>query len=101
MNRKKRITPVVLGCLFVCIIAPYLQAAPLNLKSIEVYTTAKDTNKRLSLSQELTFKASKQATEGEVSIFVNPNKRFQKVLRIVFKKVSAVFKMCSGSCQNV
>jgi glucosylceramidase len=82
MNRRKRITPVVLGCLLVCIITPHLQAAPLILKKIEVYTTAKDTDKRLSLTQELTFKPSKQATEGEVSIFVNPNKRFQKLLGI-------------------
>ena len=49
---------------------------------ISVYTTAKDTNKRLSLTHNLTLKPGVQATEGEVSVFVNPNKRFQTVLGI-------------------
>ena len=82
MNRRKLITPVLLGHLVVCLVTPLLQAAPLSPKNVKVYTTAKDTNKRLTLTQESTFKPGKQATEGEISIFVNPNKRFQKVLGI-------------------
>ncbi|MGL1958266.1 MAG: glucosylceramidase [Colwellia sp.] len=50
--------------------------------TIEVYTTAKDTDKRLTLTDKVTFKQSIQPTEGQVSIFVNPNKRFQKILGI-------------------
>ena len=45
-----------------------------------VYTTAKDTDKRLSLTDELTFESGVQPFETEVSIFVNPDKRYQKVL---------------------
>ena len=73
---------MLLGHLVVCLVTPLLQAAPLSPKNVKVYTTAKDTNKRLTLTQESTFKPGKQATEGEISIFVNPNKRFQKVLGI-------------------
>ena len=59
-----------------------LQGSPVNVSKIAVYTTAKDTDLRLTLSQELRFIPGTQATEGEVSIFVNPNKRFQKILGI-------------------
>ena len=45
-----------------------------------VYTTAKDTDKRLSLTDTLSFEPGVQPFENEVSVFVNPNKRYQKVL---------------------
>ena len=48
--------------------------------SVLVYTTAKDTDKRLSLTDTLTFEPGVQPFESEVSVFVNPNKRYQKVL---------------------
>ncbi len=51
-------------------------------KQVRVFTTAKDTDKRLALSHELTFKPGVQPTEAEVSVFVNPDKRFQKLLGI-------------------
>ena len=47
---------------------------------VMVYTTAKDTDKRLSLTDKLTFEPGVQPFENEVSVFVNPNKRYQKVL---------------------
>lgn len=46
----------------------------------KVYTTAKDTDKRLTLTETLEFKPGVQPFEYEVSVFVNPNKRYQKVL---------------------
>jgi len=82
MNKKSMLTSILLTQLAFCLSTPYLQAAPLSNNSLEVYTTAKDTNKRLTLTQKSTMKAAVQPTEGEVSIFVNPNKRFQKVLGI-------------------
>ena len=82
MNRIKFFSPMLLAPLLVCITAPYLQAAPLNTTKVEVYTTAKDTNKRLTLTQKGGGKPAVQRSEGEISIFVNPNKRFQKILGI-------------------
>ncbi|MBN2281113.1 MAG: glycoside hydrolase family 30 protein [Candidatus Marinimicrobia bacterium] len=46
-------------------------------KTVKVYTTAKDTEFRLSQTETTSFKKAIQATEGEVSVFVNPNKTFQ------------------------
>jgi glucosylceramidase len=80
MNRKKSIVPVLLSCLVACIVTTPLQAIQSSAKTIEVFTTAKDTDKRLTLTQKATFKPSIQPTEGQISVFVNPNKRFQKVL---------------------
>ena len=46
-------------------------------KKILVYTTAKNTNLRLTQTGKNIFKNAKQATESEISVFVNPNKTFQ------------------------
>jgi len=73
---------VLLGQLVACLVTIPLQAAELKLNKVEVYTTAKDTDKRLTLTQKAIMKPAIQPTEGEVSVFVNPNKRFQKVLGI-------------------
>ncbi|MTI30513.1 glycoside hydrolase family 30 protein [Xanthovirga aplysinae] len=51
-------------------------------KTISVYTTAEKTGDRLTLTDELTFKPGEQPLESEVSVFVNPNKRFQKFMGI-------------------
>ena len=51
-----------------------------NVDKVTVYTTAKDTDKRLTITDQLTFEPSVQPYENEVSVFVNPNKRYQKVL---------------------
>ena len=80
MNRKKFITAVLLTPLLFCLLTPSILAAPLSAINVEVYTTAKDTDKRLTLTQQVTLKPSTQPTEGQISVFVNPNKRFQKVL---------------------
>lgn len=82
MNKKKFIAPVLLAQLMAGITSTYLHAAPFNANKIAVYTTAKDTELRLTLTQQKTLKPSVQPTEGEVSVFVNPNKRFQKILGI-------------------
>ena len=51
-----------------------------DLQRVTVYTTAKDTDKRLTLTHHLSFEPGVQPFEAEVSVFVNPNKRYQKVL---------------------
>lgn len=51
-------------------------------KSIEVYTTAKDSDLRLSQNGSKIFGDYKQPLETEISVFVNPNKEFQKFMGI-------------------
>ncbi|PCK09404.1 MAG: glycosyl hydrolase [Alteromonadaceae bacterium] len=46
-------------------------------QSLQVYTTAKDTELRLSHTATHEFTQSDQASETEVSVFVNPKVRFQ------------------------
>jgi len=53
-----------------------------NLEMISVYTTAKDTDQRLSLTDKLKFVSKVQPTENQISIFVNTQKRFQEFLGI-------------------
>ena len=52
-------------------------------KNIQVYTSANQTNLRLSKSDTLLyFKEMKQPLETQVCIFVSPNKKFQTFLGI-------------------
>ena len=50
--------------------------------SLTVYTTSKDTDHRLTKTGTYPFKERVQPTEGEISIFVNSSKQFQKFLGI-------------------
>lgn len=47
-----------------------------------VYTTANNTSLRLAQTATHSFTSAEQATEGEVSIFINPKKAFQTFLGI-------------------
>ncbi|WP_406682847.1 glycosyl hydrolase [Seonamhaeicola sp. MEBiC1930] len=51
-------------------------------KEVMVYTTAQDTDKRLTLDLKTTFKKAEQQLETEVAVFVNPEKQFQEFLGI-------------------
>jgi glucosylceramidase len=51
-------------------------------KTLQVYTTAKDTELRLTKTTEQTFKKKVQPLETEVAVFINPKKTFQKYLGI-------------------
>jgi glucosylceramidase len=53
-----------------------------NNKTVTVYTTADSSNYRLSLTDKLTFKELAQPTEGEISVFVEPNKTYQTFIGI-------------------
>jgi len=51
-------------------------------KSVAVYTTAQNTDYRLTRTETLSFKPHDQPVEKEVCIFVDPSKTFQSVLGI-------------------
>lgn len=51
-------------------------------KTISVYTTTKDNEKRLANGEQLTFTKSIQPLESEVAVFINPDKQFQSFLGI-------------------
>jgi|TARA_B110000046_G_scaffold60906_1_gene68487 glucosylceramidase len=51
-------------------------------KTLQVYTTAMDTELRLTKTSEQLFKNKVQPLETEVAIFVNPEKTFQEYLGI-------------------
>ena len=60
----------------------HLQKFTTTNKKITVYTTAADTKLRLTPTDNLSFTASQQPTETEISIFVEPSKKFQSFLGI-------------------
>jgi glucosylceramidase len=51
-------------------------------KTIEVYTSAKNTDYRLTKTETLKFEDKPQPTEREICIFVDANKKFQTMLGI-------------------
>lgn len=51
-------------------------------KALQVYTTAKDTELRLTKTNTLRFKEKVQPLETEIAVFVNPKKTFQEYLGI-------------------
>ena len=51
-------------------------------KQIAVYTTASNSDLRLTKTENVQFTEATQPLESEISIFVNPNKTFQKLLGI-------------------
>jgi glucosylceramidase len=105
---KRYITPLSLLALFFgCSEAPKPIIEKETPKTIElpapttmaVYTTAKDTELRLTKVEDLQFEQGDQPLETELSIFVNPNSQFQTFVGIggaitdasaeVFAKLSA------------
>lgn len=51
-------------------------------KKVKVYTTEKDSNKRLAPDGEVKFTEAVQPREDEISVFVNPAKSFQEFIGI-------------------
>ena len=54
----------------------------MNGKHLDIYTTAKDTELKLTHTATLSFEQGRQATEGELSIFVKPAITFQELVGI-------------------
>ena len=74
-----------------------------NNKKLQVYTTAKATELRLTKTSEQTFKNKVQPLEIEVAIFVNPKKTFQEYLGIggaITDASSEVFSKLNDEQQN-
>ena len=74
-----------------------------NNKEVIVYTTAKDTDLRLTKTKEATFKNKVQPLETEIAVFVNPKKTFQKYLGIggaITDASSEVFSKLNALQQN-
>lgn len=51
-------------------------------KQIKVYTTAENTTYKLTETEKLNFKDYPQSVETEISVFVDPDKKFQTILGI-------------------
>ncbi len=69
----------------------------------KIFTTARDTDLRLAETGEATFRQGKQATENEISIFVNPQIRFQTMLGFggaITDASSEVFAKLSPAVQD-
>ena len=72
-------------------------------KDVKVYTTAENTDKRLSLDSLKTFNNAQQPLETEVAIFVNPKKQFQEFLGIggaITDASAEVFSLLSKDKQD-
>jgi len=73
-------------------------------KLLQVFTTAKDTELRLTKTNEQTFKDKVQPLETEIAIFVNPEKTFQEFLGIggaITDASSEVFSTLSPEKQDM
>ena len=51
-------------------------------KKITVYTTAENTDLRLTMTDSVSFLDAKQPLQTEISVFVQPNNKFQTLLGI-------------------
>lgn len=72
-------------------------------KKLQVYTTAKDTDLRLTKTGEQVFTEKVQPLETEVAVFVNPKKTFQTYLGIggaITDASSEVFSTLNKDKQN-
>jgi glucosylceramidase len=79
----------VISCLCFCIVGFSQQKSKKQIqefskknKNITVYTTADNTKLRLTPTDNLSLTASKQPLETEISIFVDPSKKFQTFMGI-------------------
>lgn len=72
-------------------------------KTIQVYTTAKDTDLKLTKTKTSVFKDKVQPLETEIAVFINPKKTFQKYLGIggaITDASSEVFATLNKEQQN-
>jgi glucosylceramidase len=78
--------PIYLKPLIFCAVAlPAFYAAaqvPKPVKTVDVYTTAKGTDYRITKTGTLKFEDKPQPLETEISIFVDPAKKFQTMVGI-------------------
>jgi glucosylceramidase len=82
-----RITSLTFALLTGCSIVSMAQTTVKNsfdagTKQVKVYTTAQNTTYKLTEIEQLNFKNYAQPVETEISIFVDPDKKFQTILGI-------------------
>lgn len=74
-------------------------------QSVQVYTTAKDTQLRLTLSDTLKWRPAHQPIETEIAILVDKNRKFQQVLgfggAITDASAEVFSKLSSGNQQKL
>ena len=69
-------------------------------KCIQVYTTAKDTPLRMTLSDQLQLKPAQQSPETDIAIFLNPDRRYQTLLGIGGAITDASAEVYAGLDRN-
>jgi glucosylceramidase len=82
-----RITSLTFALLTGCSIVSMAQTTVKNsfdagTKQVKVYTTSQNTTYKLTETEQLNFKNYAQPVETEISIFVDPDKKFQTILGI-------------------
>jgi glucosylceramidase len=77
---KRVLHPTVLVLITALLHNPATATEPTSHGSIQVYTTAKDTDLRLTLGDPLELRPAVQPLETEIAIFVNPENLDQTVL---------------------
>jgi glucosylceramidase len=73
---------IIISGLVLCTAVSCVQAAAGERHMVSVYTTASNTELRLTHTADKEFKPSKQCLESEIAVFVNPNRTFQTFLGI-------------------
>jgi glucosylceramidase len=72
----------VFSFLAISVLAQQNKKTSQKVREINVYTTADNTDLRLTHTNTLSFSASEQPVESEISVFVAPNKKFQTFMGI-------------------
>jgi glucosylceramidase len=77
----KTLKPFVLSVLLVPVFYAHAQI-PFSPKSAEVYTTAQNTTYQITKTETLKFTDKPQPLETEISVFIDPAKKFQTMIGI-------------------
>jgi glucosylceramidase len=73
---------LIVGCSSTTQVQNTISNLSFDGKPVVVYTTADNSELRLSLTDKLNFKKTPQPIESEVSVFVNPQKQYQTFIGI-------------------
>lgn len=81
-HKIKQFSVAVFSFVAITVVAQQNKETALKRKKINLYTTADNTNLRLTNTNTLSFSSSQQPVESEISVFVAPNKKFQTFMGI-------------------
>ena len=94
---------LIVGCSSTTQVQNTISNLSFDGKPVVVYTTADNSELRLSLTDKLNFKKTPQPIESEVSVFVNPQKQYQTFIGIggaITDASAEVFAKLSGDKQQ-